>query len=124
MRANRACLARGVLVGVVILVVIGSLLPGQWEFEAAPIWFNAAHVPAYFLLTALGVWCGTACSRAGSYRLLSIGAAVYLFGLVVEALQPLVGRTFSMTDLAMNAVGVTAALSFVWFVRCRPISAS
>lgn len=121
MKLSRIGIIRGVLPAFVAIILVVSLVPERWGVDSSlvPAWFNVGHLPAYFVLTALSVSWNTACSKLDLYRLLWIGAAVYGFSFVVEFLQPLVGRTFSVMDLAMNALGVLAALSLVWLTHCR-----
>lgn len=116
---NRAALNGAAIVcGLAVLVL--SLVPERWQIGAALglAWFNAAHLPAYFILTVASVSWTACCSRLDLQRLLLVGAAIYAFSLAVEFVQPLVGRTFSMSDLGLNAAGVLAALFVAGVLRC------
>lgn len=108
--ATLACVGAGLVL---------SLAPERWWIVAAigPAWFNAGHLPAYFILTAVSVVWATRRAKLGAQRLLLVGAAIYAFGLALEFIQPLVGRTFSTRDLVLNAIGIVAALSIVGAMR-------
>lgn len=113
-----ALLALAVFACVMAATVL-SLVPDQWQIAAAlgPVWFNVGHLPAYFILTTVSVAWATRRSKVGAQRLLLTGTAIYVFSLVLEFLQPLVGRTFSTRDLALNAIGIVAALSVMRGMR-------
>lgn len=108
----RALLA-GAALACVLAVLVLSLAPERWRLVAAigPAWFNLAHLPAYFMLTAISVTLLGRRAILDVQQLLWIGATIYAFSLIVELVQPLVGRTFSTGDLALNAAGVLAAVS-------------
>ncbi len=116
--------SRSVLNGAAIAcglaVLVLSLVPERWQVAAVlgPAWFNAAHLPAYFILTAVSVSWTARCSRLDLHRSLLVGAAIYAFSLAVEFVQPLVGRTLSMRDLGLNAAGVLAAVFVAGVLRC------
>lgn len=117
-RRHRALLA-GAGLACVLAVLILSLAPERWRLVAAfgPAWFDLAHLPAYFILTAISV---TLLGRRAIFdvqQLLWIGVTIYAFSVVVEFMQPFVGRTFSTRDLALNAAGVLAALSVAGVLR-------
>lgn len=111
-RRYRALLA-GVALACVLAVLVLSLAPERWRLVAAigPAWFNLAHLPAYFMLTAISVTLLGRRAILDVQQLLWIGATIYVFSLIVELVQPLVGRTFSTGDLVLNAAGILAALS-------------
>ncbi|MEH6551312.1 MAG: VanZ family protein [Pseudomonadales bacterium] len=60
-----------------------------------------AHGAAYFVLMSLafGVF-------RGRYGLIWIAFSAITYGIVIECVQPVTGREFSLLDMAANAVGV------------------
>jgi VanZ family protein len=105
------------------MIVAGSLVPnraiadvsgsaGEAFFRTAS---NVAHVVAYAGLCLLLIW------AAGSLRrpvgvTWSAGAAI-AFGVLIEVLQPLTGRSCSAEDAAFDVLGVLAALVGIAVVR-------
>lgn len=116
---RRCMLLIGTMLACIVAGLVLSLAPERWWIVAAigPEWFNAAHLPAYFILTSVAVAWATRRAKLRAQRLLLVGAAIYAFGLALEFIQPLVGRTFSTRDLALNAIGIAAALSVVGAMR-------
>jgi VanZ family protein len=84
------------------------------------------HVGGYGVMTLLfllaAVWLpGRATGRLAD-RGTWVVASVVAFGLAIEALQPLVGRTAELLDGAANALG--AALGWVLWAAARPRAAA
>jgi VanZ family protein len=50
---------------------------------------------------------------------LIVGGTVVAFGIVVELLQMIVGRTFSVLDMAANGAGVTIGLGVWWWLEMK-----
>ena len=108
-----------------VIIVIGSLLPIQSD-EPLPEHFYQRgdlyqHIAAYALLTffALSSW-GETLRHAGL-----VMVSIVCLGVIVEFIQPSVGRSLDIFDLAANSAGVIVGgicmlgLS-VWQVRVRP----
>jgi VanZ family protein len=96
-----------------IALLAASLVPeGTDAADAvAPVWSNLGHIPAYFVFSAVTGLLVSARYRLTEGRLLAIGIAVCGLGLVVEIVQPLFGRTFSLMDIGLNTVGVVVAVA-------------
>jgi hypothetical protein len=94
------------------LVAAFSLIP-RAPVSLRPLLFPGGdkllHGAAYAVLCGLIVWAVAAGRRWA--HLAASGAAAVLFGLAVECLQPLTGRTFDWRDLAANGSGVLIALA-------------
>jgi hypothetical protein len=64
-----------------------------------------AHVSAFFCLTA------ALFAVAPKWRRLDLGLMALAFGLTIELLQGMVGRSMSVSDFVADALGVGAALA-------------
>jgi len=110
--ARRGPLARRLgLAGWTALVTAGSLLPlpvPTRPAAAIPGADKVAHAGAYAVLCLLVLWNTRGLSRRRRYALAAASAAA--FGLLMECLQPLTGRTFALGDLAADALGIALAL--------------
>lgn len=101
------------------LVLVGSMLPPRAIAPAMPHFPNAdklVHLGSYALLGMLAAW---GWSRRGW---LGLGAAVLLFGVLIEFFQPLTGRSLSGYDMLADAAGVacgTVAAHLAWAVLKR-----
>lgn len=100
--ARRAALAVWV-----VLLMVGSMLPPRVIAPAMP------HVPHFDLLLHFGgysVFCFLAVWALPGRRRLWLAAAVFAFGILIEVIQPLTGRTMSGLDATANGVGVVVGL--------------
>lgn len=102
-----------------MVVLLASFVPDGVKPKLSALWINVGHVPAYFVFATLSASCVAVRREITLRRLLLVGAAVYAFSVTVECLQPLFGRTFSLVDLGLNAIGVTVAIAVfavsAWF---------
>jgi hypothetical protein len=77
---------------------------------------DMAHVVAYALLAG-----ATMLSLPGQALALRQGAlvvfAISLLGIAIELLQPVVGRTASVVDLAGNEIGIAGGFALFWAYR-------
>lgn len=116
MLSSRAARLTGVLscacaVLLACLIAAGSLLrkpPGgalTMSFAGADI---LAHTAAYGALCALLI--GARIAGQWKARLAWAAVAAGLYGLILECVQPLVGRGFELQDLAADAVGILTVL--------------
>jgi len=100
-----------------VMVVIGSLLPGPWMARIQTSVFPASdklfHFTGYCLLAAL--------PALGSRRRLEIvafAAVAVLLGVVLEISQRLVpGRVVDLADLGANNLGVFTGAALGWLLR-------
>lgn len=108
-------------------VVIVSLLP-----ETNPIIggvsstvTNIAHIPSFALLTLLTALVAARFVRISGVVLAVIALTVTSFGILIELMQPSVGRTASLIDVALDVLGVGLAAGsyYVWMSRRLPSSA-
>lgn len=84
-----------------LAIIIGSLMPAA-EARAMPGNDLVQHIGAYGLLIffALSSW-GVSALRVALVMLL-----VICFGVVLEFIQPFVGRAFDLRDIAANSAGI------------------
>ena len=107
--ARRAALAVWV-----VLLLVGSMLPPRVISPAMP------RVPHFDLLLhfgGYGIFCFLAVWAWPGRRQLWLAAAVFAFGILIEAVQPLTGRTMSALDATANGVGVAVGLLAVRLLR-------
>lgn len=103
---SRVCLGLWALA-----IVALSLLrhpPGARLIAELPYRDAMGHALAYAVLALLITW--NAAGWSWRVRLAAAAVAAGLFGLVVELVQPLVGRSFDPKDLIANALGIGAGL--------------
>jgi VanZ family protein len=95
-----------------VVVLVASLLPETADPTGTipAFWSNVFHVLAYLIFATLAALCLAARHVLTQRKLLLVGGFVYAFGIVVECLQPLFGRTFSLVDLGLNAFGILVAI--------------
>jgi len=108
-------------VGWMIVIAAVSSVPGSSSADAAglldwvpPSWQNALHLPVYALLGFL--WMDALASFGCRRSVAGITAAVIAtsYGIVDEVHQYFVpGRTASITDALVNAVGASLVLLYV-----------
>lgn len=90
-----------------VSILVLSLLPAdapKSEIGSSWVW-NFGHIPAY---AALGGLTALALSRRGpvnNYTRIRAAAIVVAMAVVLELLQPLVGRSASMTDVGSGVFG-------------------
>ena len=112
--------------GYILALTAGSLLPGGadapagWDSRITPTLQNALHAPAY---AGLVILCGLAWSRAhrlGARSMLVLAAACIAFGGLMESAQMAVpGRTCSLMDALLNAVGVGIGVPILLYAQRR-----
>jgi VanZ family protein len=94
----------------VIGVCVGSLLPSRMLPDIFDFDDKLRHAGAYLLLM---VWFGGIVDRD---KHLILAAALVLLGIALDTLQLGVpSRTFSLSDVAANLVGIAAGLALLWF---------
>lgn len=117
-RASAAAL--GFVTGFIILASLApgggaSVYPGM--SLTGGLFTSLAHIPVYGLAMYLA-----AGSTGGASRLVLCGSGLLALGLLIECVQPLVGRSAALADLAFNALGVTVGgLSALAMARCRAV---
>lgn len=91
-------------------IALFSLLPGAGQLFGSR-WTSLGHLPAYAALAAAGVWLlrGRGGPRLSSLAFAAISGIA--LGVLMELLQPLVGRQASWLDLLLNLLGVAAGLT-------------
>ena len=91
----------------VIAILVGSLLPDDSpSSEAMPsLWWNVGHIPAYALLAFLTVKVMGVKGRLVRSTAIFVGFAVVAFGILIEIVQPFIGRMGSTMDASLNAIG-------------------
>ena len=103
-----------IMAGIIVLAVIGgSLMPAD-DARAMPGNDGFRHVIAYALLCFFAM---RAFRSRGHTLLMPLGCLA--LGIVLEFLQPLVGRAFDVQDIVANGVGVLVGCSVVWLVAAR-----
>jgi hypothetical protein len=104
-------------------ILAGSLMPENWGVDRNidAIWFNAGHLPAYFVFSILFASWVLARTQITLVSLFVVGTIVCAFGFAVEFLQPLVGRSFSLIDLGLNALGVFGGMAVMLCIRARAV---
>jgi len=82
---------------------------GAWEAATSPTLNNALHVPVYLVLTVLAVGC---LSTPTWGRILGAAVLCTAYGGALELGQAYIpGRTGSVTDLLLNALGVALGIA-------------
>lgn len=86
----------------------------------APLTANLLHLPAYTALGLAAAWMLAPLERShgGLHRAAVLGLVVAA-GILLELLQPLVGRTASAGDVAVDGLGGLLALALWFSVRRR-----
>ena len=105
------------------LIVAGSLIPNRVIADASghagELFFRTvskvAHVGAYTVLCLLLIW--AAAPLRWPARILWSAVGAIAFGVLIEVLQPLTGRSCSAADAAFNVLGVCAALVGIALAR-------
>lgn len=101
---NVVYLAR-VASGIAMLILPVLMLgPFQGLESAFGLSDKAAHLIAFYILTVLSF------VVAPGRRRTDLAIMVLSFGVAIEAVQALTGRTLSLTDLLANGCGILAAL--------------
>lgn len=136
-RTGRGCVTprgsgnkRG-LIKTIALVVWGVMLITISIWSLAPVsgdelgpdirrWSNLGHAPAY------GILAGVTYYLLSGYRRIPYGQAMLVSGflcfalsLVLELLQPYVGRSWALSDLAMNIAGIVVVLGGCALIRTK-----
>ena len=109
LRARRAALAVWVA-----MIVVGSMLRPRTIASVMPHFHHAdllLHAGGYAILGLLAVWAWPGQGR------LRMATGVVLFGVLIELIQPITGRTTSGGDALANPVGVAGGLLAEWLVR-------
>lgn len=95
----------GPVAAVLAAILIASLVPSPPGGGALPL-AAAGHLLGYAALAAT-----LALAFDGPYSLPLAFVVAFLVGVGVEVVQPAVGRTASLTDAALNAVGAALGLA-------------
>ncbi len=99
----------------VIVVILGSLLPGPVIREITPpLNDKFEHFSAYF---ALMIWFGGLYPRV---KYLRIAGALLLLGIALDVLQGTMTttRSFELLDIAADAIGIAVALALAsWLLE-------
>ncbi len=92
--------------------------PGADVLGGLPARDFLGHLGAYAILCVLA----TRAVRTDSARSrLAVAAAALAFGILMEVVQPLTGRTFELTDMLADGIGVAIGLALAVAVgRVRP----
>lgn len=110
-------IAYAALLALVSALPGGPSAPGAWDRLTTPTLQNALHAPAYALL-ALLVGAGWAEARRSGRSLVLLSVACAAYGLALEAVQAVVpGRTASLADAAVNALGAVAGAAILLLIR-------
>lgn len=106
---------------VLAATIIASLLPeSNSSVGRVPATItNLAHIPSFALLTLLSAIVVARWVKVSAWILGGVVLAVVAFGAVIELIQPVVGRTASLSDVAFNLVGagVASGIYYLWFRR-------
>ena len=97
----------------VVLLLVGSMLPTRVVGPAMP------HIPHFDKLLHIGgyaIFCVLAVWALPGRHLLWLAAGVFAFGVMIEFIQPLTGRSRDVMDALANGVGVAAGLLLVWLL--------
>jgi VanZ family protein len=99
----------------VIVVILGSLLPGPVIREITPpLSDKLEHFSAYFALT---IWF---CGLYPRVKYLRIAAALLLLGIALDVIQGTMTttRSFELLDITADAVGIAVALGLAsWLLE-------
>ena len=99
-----------------VAIVVGSMVRPRAIASVMPHFHHAdwlLHAGGYAVLCLLAVWAWPGQGR------LRVAAGVVLFGVLIELLQPLTGRTTSGWDALANTAGVACGLLAQWLMRRR-----
>jgi VanZ family protein len=120
----RGPMARWILGGYWLLLVLSTHWPNSWTFGGEPSYPDKpVHFLAYSVLAFLALAASRAAATSDRRRFwlvtLAIWFAVVVFGLVDETTQPLTGRDFEWFDWLADIAGATCglALGIVCFRR-------
>ncbi len=101
-----------------LVVLAGALMPVVWLWPdrvSVRMWFDGIDKWAHGLTFAfLAIWFSGLYAKRAYWR---IAVGLFLFGLVIEAVQRLVGyRTADHEDLIANSIGIVCGLviGIVW----------
>lgn len=102
-----------------LTIVIASFVPEHMPLAriGSSLWWNLGHMLAYTVFMFLSIL--LVGFRVGiSTNILVVIALVLVFvSATIEMLQAFVGRTASISDLALNIFGVVAAIGIYRFMR-------
>lgn len=108
--------ARASLVVSALFVIYFSLGPADPMSDVGWIpWDKAKHYLAYFGLTVIAV---LVFAHLPSFV---VAAAVFAFGVALELMQPVFGRTFSVFDAIANLSGIFSVLCIIAVAEIRLI---
>ncbi|HUT57013.1 MAG TPA: VanZ family protein [Planctomycetota bacterium] len=107
------------VLGLIVLSILpsGKGVLGGWDQDISPTLQNALHVPAYALLVLLVTVTTSRTPTIGYGRILVIAVLCTAFATILESAQAYIpGRTASVTDAALNVIGVLvgAGLAIGW----------
>jgi len=103
---------------VVAVVTIALLAFGRYEWslyaDAIRVTLDAGHLPAFLLFAAVTFNVISGHTKQSPYRATALLCLIII--LLIELLQPLVGRTPSFADIALGITGVALTLSgyYLW----------
>jgi VanZ family protein len=97
----------------VAAILVGSLIPDDSPAsEAMPsLWWNVSHIPAYALLGFLTVNVMGVKGRSVRSTAILAGLAGVAFGILIEIVQPFIGRMGSAMDASLNILGTLLGVS-------------
>lgn len=106
---------------VLVATIIASLLPeSDSSVGRVPATVsNLAHIPSFALLTLLTAVVVARWVKVSKWILGGIVLSVVAFGVIIELIQPVVGRTASLWDVVFDLVGAGGAsgIYYFWFRR-------
>ena len=107
-----------------VALAAASLVPSpsgamaRWDRAISPGVQNQLHLPAYALLTVLVALSLGASRKLRPAALLWMAAGCFAFGGALECAQSVIpGRTGSVADALVNAVGVSAGAAIALHIR-------
>ncbi len=106
-------ISRILVIVVAVIILVLSLLPKE-EIKNVPLSDKFWHFSAYASLSFLAYF--TFVKSINFKSTVIIIVACFVFGAVIELLQPLVGRNREYMDLLVNAIGVLVGAAFCIFL--------
>lgn len=101
------------------IILIASLLPEEATINniVSAKWSNFGHIPAYGVLSFSTVLLISRKVKLTRWIFIMVGISIFLFGLGIELLQPIFGRTLSLTDIHYNSIGIVISLAACGLLR-------
>ena len=107
-----------VLTAVYMVVLLGLSVKSSFDMEVSSFIFNLFHVPAYVLLAFLLVNTLYVYNKKISFRLWAFWGAVFYGGLMEVAQSFVPGRTASLGDLILDAIGAGGLILVIKKTGC------